>query len=346
MKNRYPLPRINDLFDQLQGSNVYSKIDLRSVSHQLRVREEDIPKIAFKTRYGHYEFQAMSFEHEEHLKLILELLKKEELFAKFSKCEIWIPKVQFLGYVIDSKGFSKTAKSMTKLTQKKVKFDWGDKQEAAFRLLKEKLCSAPILALPEGAENFIVYRDASQKGLGVVLMQNEKVKAEHQKPSGLLVQPKISQWKWDNITVDFITKLPRTSSGYDTIWIYVIILEVISEGIRYSIGYEYCLPSADRWTNYHTSIKAAPFEVLYGHKCCSPICWAEKSYVDVRCKPLKFQVRDNVMLKVSLWKGVIRFGKRGKLNPSLKKCLSDDLLTVLLDEIHIGDQLYFVEELG
>nr|GEZ94322.1 hypothetical protein [Tanacetum cinerariifolium] len=106
-------------------------------------------------------------EHEEHLKAILELLKKEELYAKFSKCEFWIPKVQFLGHVIDSQGlagyyrifiegFSKIAKPMTKLTQKKVEFEWGDKQEAAFQLLKQKLCSAPILALPEGSEDFIV----------------------------------------------------------------------------------------------------------------------------------------------------------------------------------------------
>ncbi|GJU72788.1 putative reverse transcriptase domain-containing protein [Tanacetum coccineum] len=114
VKNRYPLMRIDDLFDQLQGSRVYSKIDLRSGYHQLRVREEDIPKIAFRTRYGHYEFQVMPFgltnapaseeEHAEHLKLILELLKKEELYAKFSKCEFWLSKVQFLGHVIDSEG--------------------------------------------------------------------------------------------------------------------------------------------------------------------------------------------------------------------------------------------------
>ncbi|GJU63383.1 reverse transcriptase domain-containing protein [Tanacetum coccineum] len=113
-ENRYPLPRIDDLFDQLQGSRVYSKIDLRSGYHQLRVREEDIPKTAFRTRYGHYEFQVMPFgltnapaskeEHAEHLKLILELLKKEELYAKFSKCEFWLSKVQFLGHVIDSEG--------------------------------------------------------------------------------------------------------------------------------------------------------------------------------------------------------------------------------------------------
>ncbi|GJY32730.1 putative reverse transcriptase domain-containing protein [Tanacetum coccineum] len=216
VKNRYPLLRIDDLFDQLQGSSVYLKIDLRSSYHQLRVREVDIPNTAFRTRYGHYEFQVMPFgltnapavfmdlmnrvckpyldkfvivfiddiliyskskqEHEEHLKLILELLKKEELYAKFSKCEFWIPKVQFLGlagyYRRFIEGFLKIAKSMTKLTQKKVVFDWGDKQEAAFQLLKEKLCSAPILALLEGAENFIIYCDASHKGLGDVLMSS------------------------------------------------------------------------------------------------------------------------------------------------------------------------------
>nr|GEV54519.1 hypothetical protein [Tanacetum cinerariifolium] len=158
--NRYPLPRINDLFDQLQGSSVYSKIDLRSGYHQLRVHEEDIPKTAFRTRYAHYEFQVMPFdlmnapankkEHEEHLKAILELLNKEELYAKFSKCEFLIPK-------------------------KGVKFDWGEKAKSAFQLIKQKLCSAPILALTKGSEDFVVNCDASHKGLSVVLMQREKV---------------------------------------------------------------------------------------------------------------------------------------------------------------------------
>ncbi|GJX51304.1 putative reverse transcriptase domain-containing protein [Tanacetum coccineum] len=255
MKNRYPLPRIDDLFDQLQGSSVYSKIDLRSGYHQLRVREEDIPKMTFRTRYGYYEFQVMPFgltnalavfmdlmsrvcklfldkfvivfiddiliysknkkEHEEHLKAILEFLKKEELYAKFCKCEFWLPKVQFLSHVIDSQGihvdptkiesikywaspkipteiqqilglagyyrrfiegFSKIAKPMTKLTHKKVKFVWGDKQEAVFQLLKQKLCSTPILALPEGSKDFIVYCDASikdHKSLQHILDQKE-----------------------------------------------------------------------------------------------------------------------------------------------------------------------------
>nr|GFB50063.1 putative reverse transcriptase domain-containing protein [Tanacetum cinerariifolium] len=126
-------------------------------------------------------------EHEEHLRMILKLLKKEELYAKFSKCEFWIPKVspkspmkirQLLGlagyYRRFIEGFLKIAKPMTKLTQKRIKFEWGDKKEAAFQLLKQKLCSAPTLALPEGSEDFVAYCDASIKGLGVVLMQRDK----------------------------------------------------------------------------------------------------------------------------------------------------------------------------
>ncbi|GJU44813.1 putative reverse transcriptase domain-containing protein [Tanacetum coccineum] len=151
VKNRYPLPRIDDLFDQLQGSSVYSKIDLRSGYHQLRVRDEDIPKTLFRTCYGHYEFQTKE-EHDAHLRLILELLKKEELYAKFSKYDFW-------------------------LSKKSVKFNWAEKEETAFQTLKQKLCRAPILALPEGSENFVIYCDASHKGLGAMLMQKEKVRA-------------------------------------------------------------------------------------------------------------------------------------------------------------------------
>ncbi|GJW78392.1 putative reverse transcriptase domain-containing protein [Tanacetum coccineum] len=254
IKNRYPLPMIDDLFNQLQGSSVYLKIDLRSGYHQLRVRDEDIPKTAFKTRYGHYEFQVMPFgltnapavfmdlmnrvckpyldkfvivfiddiliysrnkeEHANHLRIILELLKKEKLYAKFSKCDFWIRIVQFLGHLIDSQGlhvdpakieavknwtspttpteirqflglagyyrrfikdFSKIAKSLTELTQKNKKYIWGEDQESAFQLLKQKLCEAPILALPEGNDDFVIYCDASHQGLGAVLMQREKV---------------------------------------------------------------------------------------------------------------------------------------------------------------------------
>ncbi|GJY85096.1 putative reverse transcriptase domain-containing protein [Tanacetum coccineum] len=160
-KNRYPLPRIDDLFDQLQGSNVYSEIDLGSGCQQFR-----IPKVKF---LGH----------------VIDSKGIHVDPAKIESIKDWAsPKTpteirQFLGlagyYRRFIEGFSKIAKSMTKLTQKNVKFDWGDKQEASFQLLKKKLCSAPILALPEGSKDFIAYYDASIKGLGAVLIQREKV---------------------------------------------------------------------------------------------------------------------------------------------------------------------------
>ncbi|GJT10070.1 putative reverse transcriptase domain-containing protein [Tanacetum coccineum] len=181
VKNRYPLLMIDDLFDQLQGSSVYSKIDLRSGYHQLRIREEDIPITAFQTRYGHYEFQVMLFgltnapankeEHEKHLKIILELLKKEQLYAKFSKCDFWLESVQFLGHVINNKGVHVDP------AKKNKKYEWGTEEDEAFQTLKQKLCSALILALPEGTENFVVYCDASHKGYRAILMQREKMLA-------------------------------------------------------------------------------------------------------------------------------------------------------------------------
>ncbi|GJU07571.1 putative reverse transcriptase domain-containing protein [Tanacetum coccineum] len=217
VKNRYPLSRIDDLFDQLQGSSVYSKIDLRSGYHQLRIKEEDIPITAFRTRYGHFEFQVMPFgltnapavfmdlmnrvckpyldkfvivfiddilvyskdeeEHGKHLKIILELLKKERLYAKFSKCDFWLDSVQFLGHVIDRSGVHvdpakiEAIKSWAApMTPKE-----GKEEEEAFQTLKQKLCSAPIFALPEGTEDFVVYCGASLKGYGAMLMQREKV---------------------------------------------------------------------------------------------------------------------------------------------------------------------------
>ncbi|GKB77533.1 putative reverse transcriptase domain-containing protein [Tanacetum coccineum] len=201
IKNRYPLPRIDDLFDQLQGSSVYSKIDLRSGYHQLRVRNKYIPKTAFRTRYEHYEFQVMPFG----------LTNAPAVFMDLMNC---IHIVQFLGHLIDSqglhvdpakieavknwtspttptevrqflglagyyqrfiKGFSKIAKPLTKLTQKNRNYIWDEEQELAFQLLKQKLCEAPILALPEGDNDFVVYCDASLQGLRAVLMQREKV---------------------------------------------------------------------------------------------------------------------------------------------------------------------------
>nr|GEZ84076.1 putative reverse transcriptase domain-containing protein [Tanacetum cinerariifolium] len=207
---------IDNLFDQLQGFSVYSKIDLRSGYHQLRNREDDIPITTFRTRYGYYEFQVIPFgltnapalfmdlmnrvckpyldkfvivfiddilysknkeEHGEHLKTILNLLRSEKLYAKFFKCDFWLDFVQFLGHVIDSSGVHVDPAKIEAIK------NWaapttpteGDDEEKAFQTLKLKLCSAPILSLPEGSEDFVVYCDTSLKGFGVVLMQREKV---------------------------------------------------------------------------------------------------------------------------------------------------------------------------
>ncbi|GJX01738.1 putative reverse transcriptase domain-containing protein [Tanacetum coccineum] len=489
VKNRYPLPRIDDLFDQLQGSSVYSKIDLRSGYHQLRVREEDIPKTAFRTRYGHYEFQVMPFgltnapavfmdlmnrvckpyldkfvivfiddiliysknkqEHEEHLKLILELLKKEgKLYAKFSKCEL-MDSLSLAGYYRRFiEGFLKIAKPMTKLTQKKVKFEWGDKQEAAFQLLKQKLCSAPILALPEGSKDFIAYRRCFKKiheknymthdlELGAVvfvsmfgmaipvwnkctvftdhkslqhilnqkelnmrqrrckegeknqplrvslvmtigldlhkqilnaqtearkpeniknedvrgmLLENAKdpekvrkeklepradgtlcfngrsglpllwrleVKAEHQRPSGLLVQPDIPQWKWDNITMDFVTKLPKSSH-----WLL--------DTIGYQSGYEYCVPSTNRRT------KREDYSNSQGY-----VRLVHSTLERVGDKVL--EKVGEVAYKLELPEELSRVHNTFHVS-NLKKCYADEPLAIPLDGLHFDDKLQFVEE--
>ncbi|GJY88637.1 putative reverse transcriptase domain-containing protein [Tanacetum coccineum] len=170
VKNRYPLPRIDDLFDQLQGSSVYSKIDLRSGYHQLRVRDEDIPKTAFKTRYGHYEFQVMPFGLTNAPALFIDLMNRIRIVqflghlidnqglhvdpAKIKAVKNWTSPTtptkirQFLGligyYQRFIKDFSKIAKSLTELTQKNKKYIWGKDQESAFQILKQKLCEAPI----------------------------------------------------------------------------------------------------------------------------------------------------------------------------------------------------------
>ncbi|GJS11935.1 putative reverse transcriptase domain-containing protein [Tanacetum coccineum] len=197
VKNRYPLPRIDDLFDQLQGSSVYSKIDLRSGYHQqLRIREEDILLLHSTSVRSTMNFKLTFIysknkeEHERHLKIIFSVdLKNEQCVhvdpAKVEAIQNWsaptTPKEvrQFLGlagyYRRFIEGFSLISKPLTKLTEKNKKYEWGTEEDEAFQTLKQKLCSAHILALPEGTENFIVYCDASHKGYGAVLMQREKV---------------------------------------------------------------------------------------------------------------------------------------------------------------------------
>ncbi|KAL0544475.1 hypothetical protein IC582_019591 [Cucumis melo] len=256
IKNRYPLPRIDDLFDQLQGATVFSKIDLRSGYHQLRIKDGDVPKTAFRSRYGHYEFIVMSFgltnapavfmdlmnrvfrefldtfvivfiddiliyskteaEHEEHLRMVLQTLRDNKLYAKFSKCEFWLKQVSFLGHVVSKAGvsvdpakieavtgwtrpstvsevrsflglagyyrrfvenFSRIATPLTQLTRKGAPFVWRKACEDSFQNLKQKLVTAPVLTVPDGSGSFVIYSDASKKGLGCVLMQQGKVVA-------------------------------------------------------------------------------------------------------------------------------------------------------------------------
>nr|KAJ0207852.1 hypothetical protein LSAT_V11C500228720 [Lactuca sativa] len=178
IKNRYPLPRIDDLFDQLQGASYFLKIDLRSGYHQLKVREEDVSKTTFRTSKA---------DHEKHLRITLSLLRKEKLFAKFSKCEFWLREVQFLGHVVNEHGIKvdltkiegiekwEPPRTPSEVRRTNVKFEWKPEQDNVFNVLKEKLSSVPVLSLPEGNYGFVVYSDASKLGLGCVLMQNGKV---------------------------------------------------------------------------------------------------------------------------------------------------------------------------
>ncbi|GJZ80454.1 putative reverse transcriptase domain-containing protein [Tanacetum coccineum] len=164
--NRYLLSRIDDLFDQLQGSRVYSKITEIWLSPNSEFVRKTIPKTTFRDLLGHYEFQVMPFG--------LTNARKKERSKKDTLSDFEVIEGGSKIYAKFSKFMNcGCRRPMTKLTQKSVKFDWGKKAEAAFQLLKQKLCSAPILALPEGSENFVVYCDASHKGLGAVLMQRE-----------------------------------------------------------------------------------------------------------------------------------------------------------------------------
>jgi hypothetical protein len=255
-KNKYPLPRIDDLFDQLKGACVFSKIDLQSGYHQLKIRAHDIPKTTFITQYGLYEYTVMSFgftkapayfmylmnkvfieyldkftvvfiddilifskneeEHDEHLRLVLQKLRENQLYAKLNKYEFWLKEVSFLGLIISEggisidpskvkdvlswntpqnildirsflglagyyrrfiKGFSKISKPMPELLEKSKTFEWTPRHEASFQELKKRLTTAPVLTMPDMEKPFSIYCDASGQGLGCVLMQDGHVVA-------------------------------------------------------------------------------------------------------------------------------------------------------------------------
>ncbi|GJU99043.1 putative reverse transcriptase domain-containing protein [Tanacetum coccineum] len=413
--------------------------------------------------------------------LMTEFCPSNEI-VKFSKCEFWLQEVHFLGHVVNHDGihvdpskieavkswkapttpsevrsflglagyyrrfienFSKIAKPLTSLTQKNQKYEWGKKQEEAFQMLKDNLYNAPILSLLDGVEDFMVYYDASNQGLGCVLMQRDKP-STHIRSEGVECAS-FSDYECEikyrpgkaNVVADALTQGEAFKDE-----------NVIAEGLngeggasktvrdgRFTSRFWQTMQKAlgtrlDMSTAYHPqtdgqsertiqmledmlrAIRCAPFEALYGRKCRSPVLWAEigdsgligpelvqettdkvvvirdrrkaardrqKSYANNRRKPLELQVGDHVMLKVSPWKGVVRFGKKGKLAlifvgpfeilerigpvayrlrlpeelsgvhdtfhvSNLKKCLADANLHVPLDEIKVDKTLCFVEE--
>ncbi|GJT04771.1 putative reverse transcriptase domain-containing protein [Tanacetum coccineum] len=513
IKNRYPLPRIDDLFDQLQGARYFSKIDLRSGYHQLQACKPYLDKFVIVFIDDILVYLKFKEEHEVHLRLVLELLKKEELYAKFSKC-------YYRRFIAN---FYKIAKPLTLLTQKNKKYEWGVEQEEAFQTLKDNLCNAPILSLPDGVEDFVVYCDASNQGLGCVLMQRgkvityasrqlkihaknytmhdlelgvvvfalktwrhylygtksaiytdhkslqhifdqkelnmrkanvvadalstkERVKPRRVRAMAMTIQPGVRRmilaaqseaFKQENVLAEKLhgldQQMERREEGslyfIDRIWVPLVgedysierlarlyIDEIVA---RHGVPVTAYHPQTDRQSEstiqtLEDMLRACviDFGGNWDVHLPSPVLWAEigessligpelvqettdkvvlikekfkaardrqKSYADNKRKPLEFEVGDQVLLKVSPWKSVMRFGKKGKLAPmyagpfeilrrighvayrlrlpkelsevhdifhvlNLKKCLADTNLHVPMDEIKIDKTLHFVED--
>nr|GEW41554.1 putative reverse transcriptase domain-containing protein [Tanacetum cinerariifolium]GEW41557.1 putative reverse transcriptase domain-containing protein [Tanacetum cinerariifolium] len=487
VKNRYPLPRIEDLFDQLQGSSVYSKIDLRSGYHHLRVQEQDVPKTAFRTRYGHCEFQVMPFgltnapvvfmdlmnrvckpyldkfmivfiddiliysknekEHKEHLKEILELLKKEKFQDRIhqrlgiSQNTDRDPPIFRPYRKGDCLCFSTTKGSRTELYHSRSRTRIGSVRSEDMEALPiwNQMHVAGALSRKERIEPLWVRALVMTIGLDLP-RQILEAQIEALKPKNLEKEDVDGMIRRDIPKEKLEQRAEGTLCLNGRSWLpcYGDLRSVImyeSHKSKYSIH-----PGSDKmyqdmkklywWPNMKANIAtyvskcltcakvkaehqrpsgllAAPYEALYGRKCRSPVCWAEvgeaqltgpeliqettekivlikqriqaaqdrkKSYADLKWKPVEFEVGDRVMLKVSPWKGVVRFGKRGKLNPryvrpfkvlakvgkisyrmelpqelsrvhhtfhvsNLKKCYADEPLVMPLEGIHVDDRL-------
>ncbi|GJR66122.1 putative reverse transcriptase domain-containing protein [Tanacetum coccineum] len=480
-----PTRKVEFQIDLIPGAAPVARAPYRLALSKMKELSEQ--QTAFGTHYGHYEFQVMPFGLTNTPGVFMDLMNR-------------IPKVQFLGHVIDSQGihvdptkvksikdwaspktptkirqflglanyyrrfierFLKIAKLMTKLTQKKVAFEWGDKQDTAFQTLKNKLCSAPILALPQGAENFVVYCDVSHKGLGMVLMQNVKVIAyasrhlkiheknyttndlelDHKSLQHILEQKELnmrqSHWveflsDYDceiryhpgkaNVVADALSRKERTEieaqkpenlknedvggmikkdipkeklephvdetlclNGRSWLPCYGDLrIVIMHESLQKALGTNLDMstayhPETDRQreqtiqtledmlracvinfgngcvkhlplvefsynNSYHASIKAAPFEALYGQKCRSPVCWAEGKLNPRYVGPFKVLAMVGVIAyKLELPQELSRVHNTFHVS-NLNECYSDEPLAIPLDGLHIDDKLRFMEE--
>nr|GEU54969.1 putative reverse transcriptase domain-containing protein [Tanacetum cinerariifolium] len=426
--NQYPLPRIDDLFDQLQGSRVYSKIDLRSGYHQLRVREEDIPKTAFRTHYGHYEFQVMPFgltnaptvfmdlmnqvykpyldrfaimfiddiliysknkkEHEGHLKLILKLLKEEELYAKFSKCEFRMSKVQFLGHVIDSEGIH--------VDPAKIKKEKVIAYVSCQLKVYKKNYTTHDLELAKKEENFInedlygMINKLEPRADGTLCLKNQswiscfgdlKALIMHESHKSMYsIHPRLDKmyqdlkrlYWWPNMKAEIATYVNRDGRFTSYFWKSLNkalgarldmstayhqeidcqskkTIQTLEDMLRACVldfgkGWDKHLPLLEFSYNnsYHTSIKAALFEALYGRKYRSPICWAELNPRYIGAFKILAKV-GTVAYRLELPEQLSRVHSMFYVS-KLKKCMADEPLAIPLDEIQVNEKLNFIEE--
>nr|GEU61790.1 putative reverse transcriptase domain-containing protein [Tanacetum cinerariifolium] len=373
VKNRYPLLQIDDLFDQLQGSSVYSKIDLRSGYHQLRVREQYVSKTTFRTRYGHYEFQVMLFGLTNAPAVFMDLMNQV--------CKPYLDKFVIV-FIDDILIYSKDEKEHKEHLKAMLSFqnvNFGSR-------------SAQILALPKRSEDFVVYCDASHKGLDAVLMQREKLEL-------------LSDYDYDiryhlgkaNVVADALSRKERTKPLRVRALVMTIGLDhpkQILEAHIKALKPEN-LENEDVGGMIRKDIPKEKLEPLVDGSLClngrsSLPCYNDlrsvimhesykSNYEDLKRKPMEFEVEDRVMLKVSPWKGVVQFGKQGKLNQryvrpfkvltkvgkvayrlelpqelsrihhtfhvsNLKKCYTDEPLVTGLEGIYVEDRLQFVEE--
>ncbi|KAA3473766.1 DNA/RNA polymerases superfamily protein [Gossypium australe] len=336
IKNKYPLARIHDLFYQLKGAMVFSKIELRSSYYQLRVKDSDVPKTTFRTRYRHYEFLVIPFgltnaptifmglmklifrpyldrfvvvfiddiiiysrdesEHAEHLVIVLQTLRDKQMYAKFSRCEFWLREVRFLGHMVSADGirvdpskiFAVIEWKLPKnVSEKDVKFEWSEKCQQSFDQLKALLTEAPVLVQPESGKEFVIYSDASLNSLGCVLMQEGKIVAYASRQ----LKPHEKNYPTHDLELAAIVIVDRLTKSAHFI--------LLSEKQIYGVDL----------------IRETEEKVKIIHDCLKVASDCHKSYMDLKQKDIEFQIEEKVFLKVSPWKKILRFGRKGKLSP-------------------------------